>query len=831
MKTKLLLVVGLLFAATAVSAQEYLQMIDEGTHTVSEISANAEAYFADKDKGRGSGYKQFKRWQYMANRQQDVNGYLTPVTEKISQLEAQNAYLNETAGSRPLLDANWEELGPFSWNQTSAWSPGVGRVTGIAIDPADQNHIIVGANTGGVWRTTDGGGTWTPLGDYFTNLRVYSVAMDPNNSDIFYFGSSSGLVYKSSDVGATWSQLADLSDSIVNKILVNPDDSNTIFATSSSGGVYRTTDGGFIWDPVITGTGYDVEFKPGDTSIVYASGNGFHRSIDGGATFTQITGFDSGAKMIGVSPANEQVVYVLDADGGGFGSIYRSDDEGLTFTELPHANRNYFGYDVNGVESGGQAPRDMAIAVNPSDVDEVHIAGILTWRSTDGGINFENTSDWIPQQAAGAGKGYCHADVDIMEYVGTNLYVGTDGGIFKAETPAVTSATMYEDITDGLGIRQFYKIGVSQTDPVVITGGSQDNGTGRYSEAEGWTDWLGADGMETFVDKYQTNRIFGTSQNGQLYRSYNGGQGIFYIPEPPPGEGNWVTPFEQDPEIDETIYVGYDMVWKSENNGNQWSAISQDLSLSLNEMKIAPSNNQIIYASRGAFTYKTEDGGATDWQQMATVGSIINSIAIHPLDPNKVAIATSAAERVYVTEDGGVTWNSMSLNLPPFNALAVVWDNNGEDGLYVGMDYGLYYIDNTFSEWQPYFNNLPNVIVNELEINFAEGKIYAGTYGRGLWVSPTQDGTIVLGNENTLLTEEKVSLFPNPAANELTIQLTEAMETDIRIFDVSGKLVIYQADVAINGRHTLNISSLTKGVYFVRLNSDFGTVTQKIIKQ
>ena len=614
--------------------------------------------------------------------------------------------------------------------------------------------------------------------------------------------------------------------------MVNPNDSNMIFASSSNAGIYRTTDGGTNWDLVASPGGYDIEFKPGDTNVVYVSGIGFHVSTDGGANFTEVGGFDSGAKMIGVSADDANVVYLIDADGNQFGSIYRSDDSGVTFTELPHAGRNYFGYDTNGFDPGGQAPRDMDIAVNPNDVDEVHIAGVLTWRSLDGGQNFSNTSDWIPQDAGAANKGYCHADVDILVFEGGTLYVGTDGGVFKAETPATTESGMYEDLTDGIGIRQFYKIGVSRTEDVVVTGGSQDNGSSFYSEATGqWIDWVGADGMEGFVDKNDTDIMFAMIQFGAMYRTTTGGTSLLNIPEPPPGGGNWVTPFEQDPVVDGTIYVGYDRVYKSTNYGNSWGpAISQDFLVSLDEMKIARTNNQIIYASRGGFIYRTTDGGATDWEQLTIPGGLINNFAIHPENPDKVAVATNGAEKVYITEDGGQTWTSYLMNLPNFQALSIVWDNNGEDGLYVGMDYGIYYIDNTFTEWQPYFNNLPNVIINEMEINFAEGMIYAGSYGRGLWVSPTQYGTI-LGAEDSVLTEEKVSLLPNPANNEVVIQLTESMEADIRVFDMAGKLVIYKPNITINGRHTLDISKLNTGIYFVRMNSDFGTVTKRLIKE
>lgn len=831
MKIRFLLSTALVLFFGTVYSQEYLEMIEAETYTVAEIVENAEAYFEDKDKGRGSGYKQFKRWEYMANRLMDENGYLVPVTERLSELERYNAYLNETADQRVSLNDNWVELGPTSYNATTHWSPGVGRVTGIAVDLTNEDHMIIGANTGGVWRTTDGGANWTPMSDYFSNLYVYSVAIDPTDSDTYFFGSSSGLIYKSEDAGATWTEIADLSSSLVNKILINPDNTDIIFASSQNAGLFRSTDGGVTWtEPIPTDNrSYDMEFKPGDTNTVYASGNGFHVSTDGGATFTTITGFANDAKMIGVSANDNSVVYVVEANGGSFGGFYASSDSGNTFTELDHTGRNYFGYDTAGFDSGGQAPRDMDITVNPNDVNEVHIAGILTWRSTDGGANFSITSDWIPDNAASANIGYCHADVDILEFIGTNLYAGTDGGIFKAANTASVNSNYYEDLTDGIGIRQWYKIGVSQTPEVVVTGGSQDNGSSFYKASTGeWIDFVGADGMEGFVDKDDTDVVYAMIQFGAMYRTDNGGATLINLPEPPPGGGNWVTPFEQDPTVTNTIYLGYRRVYKSENKGGNWAPISQDIGANFDEMKIAKSNNQVIYASRSSLIYRTEDGGATDWTQLPQPGGIINNFAVHPSDPNTIAAVTTSSNKVLISEDGGQTWNNRLLNLPNFAALSVVWDGSDVNGLYVGMDYGIYYIDDTLSEWQVYNNNLPNVIVNELEINNADGMIYAGTYGRGLWASPVVN--IVLGTED-FLNGAEVGIYPNPANDEVKIVLEESMEADIRVFDVAGKLVIYQPDVYLENHHAIDVSNLNNGLYFIRINTENGSVTKKLMKR
>ena len=828
MKTNILLLICIFFLVQTSQSQDYLKMIEDETFSVAEIIENAEHYFAEKDKGKGSGYIQFKRWEYNALRLMNEEGYLPSIEENIKELERYNAYLNETSQSRQSGTGNWEELGPQDWNATTSWNPGVGRITSI---DGSGSFMIVGAETGGVWKTTDGGQSWTPLSDYFSNLYVYSVAIDPSNSSVYYFGSYSGLIYKSIDSGATWNFLGTAGNSRVNKIKIHPTNSNIMFATSENAGIYKSVNGGVNWSTAVTDSkGYDLEFKPGDPSVVYASGNGFHVSTNGGTSFTTIGGFGIYAKMIGVSADDASVVYVLEADGppyASFGGFYSSNDSGNSFTELNHAGNNYFGYSTTGQDSSGQAPRDMDIAVSPIDVNEVHIAGILTWRSLDGGISFTCTSDWIPDDAAAANIGYCHADVDIMKFNGAALLVGTDGGIFLANSGDIIDANFYTDITTGLGIRQFYKIGISQTANVMVSGGSQDNGTSFYTAANGWKDWIGADGMETFIDKNTTNTMYGTYQYGQLFRTEDGASSLIDIIEPGTGQGNWVTPFEQDPSVTNTIYLGYNMVFKSLNSGVNWTSISQTFG-NLNHLKIAPSNNQVMYAARTSLMYKTTDDGTTNWSQITSPGGEINSIAIHPANPNLAAVATTSANKVYVTTDGGTTWTNYLFNLPSFSALSVVWDDNGADALYVGMNYGLFYIDNTFSEWQPYNNNLPNVIVNELEINSVDGKVYAGTYGRGLWASPK--GTPSLGTQD-FLSETNITLYPNPANKTVTINLQKNIESDIRIFDMLGKLVIYQSDVFISKEQTIDISKLNNGIYFIRINSMKGSVTKKFIKE
>jgi len=988
--------ITLLFAITlAINSwsQQYQKMISNGTHTVQEIQTKAEAHFDIAGRGRGTGYKQFKRWEYKALRTMDESGMLKTPDFYYNELQNYNNYVNQNLESRAAAaTGNWEELGPKTWNDAASngWNPGVGRVTSIAVDLGNSNHIIIGANTGGVWKTTDGGNNWTVLTDNLSNLSVTALTMDPTNTSTYFWGSTGGVIFKSTDAGSTWSLLADTGNGNVNKILIDPTNTAKMYCSVQYGGIYKSTDSGANWTVINSSatTGYDVEFKPGDTNIIYATGDEFYKSTDGGGSFTNphsslsswtqenvvgtrnwtndnsnqngsvspktgasmalffyadyshpvtrlvspelnILGsttpqlkfsytnvdwgasflnelrvlyktsvgdswteigsytsavntwadvtlslpsatstyyiafeatnnygrgitlddvsveditlgtifqdgfelgpnsFSGGAKMMGVSADDSSVIYVLEEDGGAFGGFFKSIDEGATFTKLNHAGKNYFGYSSAADDDSGQAPRDMDVAVNPTDVNEVHIAGVNTWRSSDGGANFNITSQWTPGNAAGQNIGYCHADVDILEFIGSTLYVGSDGGIFLAENTTTVSSNYYRDITSGLGIRQFYKIGVSHSDPEIVTGGAQDNGTSVYDTTANWKDWLGADGMESFVDKDDNTILYGTSQSGSLYKSTNTGTSYFGLSEPDGKSGNWITPFEQDPLITNTIYSGYDQVYKSTNGGTSWNAISQVFSGNLNHLKIAPSNSNTMYASRGADMFRTTDGGLTNWATLTGFSGSVNSIAIHPTDPTRVAIATTGANKVYVSTDSGDTWSSYLFDLPSFSALALVWENNGKNGLYLGMNYGVYYMDNTTpTNWLPFSNNLPNVEISEFEINTANNKIYAGTYGRGVWKSDLYDTAVLSTDDFELKT---ITVYPNPATKLLNLSWNKSDEVSIKMFNSIGKLVFFAKGVSLLESMQIDVNSFATGMYFVKINTANGVTTKKVM--
>lgn len=846
MKKILLLILSLGFFIH-LSAQDYKTLIAERTHTIEHVIEVAEQHFDSVGRGRGTGYKQFRRWQYFAERTMDETGKLKSPEFYYNELQNYNAQINNEGVLARTLVGTWEEMGPTYWNATTGYNPGVGRITSIAIEQSNLDHIIAGSETGGVWKSTDGGLNWTVLTDNLANIDVHSLAIDPLDSSTYYWGSTAGTIFKSSDGGATWTIQGNLPGGRVNKILIDPTNSSKMYASAQGSGLYKSTDGGTTWTSIYFAPmnhGYDFEFKPGDPSIVYASGNEYYKSTDGGASFTRIDGvgdnqFSSGSKMMAVSPNNPSVVYVLEDSQGAFGALYKSEDSGTTFIKLEHTDKNYFGY-ASDPESEddvglGQAPRDMDIVVNPNDVNDVHIAGINTWRSTNGGSNFTITSQWTPGQANWLDIGYCHADVDIMEFVGESpnakLFLGTDGGVFRADNPTVVNSDYYTDLTTGMGIRQFYKIGISQTNPVIVTGGSQDNGSSVLRADGNWIDWWGADGMEGFVDKNDSQILYGTSQYGGFVKSFTGGNSVVGITQPD-GKGggpewNWIVPFEQDPIEQDVIYCAFDQVYKSMDGGISWTVISQNFNADIDHFKVAPSNTNYMYlAIDGVFWYTT-NGGSIWLQSGLNLGfGRVNDIAVHPTDPSKIAIATTNNQKVYVSTDHGVNWSPIKWDLPSFASLAVTWQNNDKDGLYVGMNYGVYYTDNDLgNSWALFNNGLPNVRINELEINTLENKIYAATYGRGLWRSNLYDATLSVKNFEL----SEVSMFPNPATNEFNLKGNLGELVNIRIYNTQGKLVFFTKMVDISSGFRIDTAALDSGVYFVKLNNTDGEITKKLI--
>jgi PKD repeat protein/photosystem II stability/assembly factor-like uncharacterized protein len=746
MKFHFFLFLILIFSVNNLSAQRWVELMNDQFTDFNTVKQAFEAEWGSRPYERGKGWKQYRRWEYFMEDRTFPHGK-RPRPEQAweEHLKFKNRYDRvPTSASR---SANWAPLGPANWNNTSGWNPGNGRINCVEQDPNNPNVIYVGAASGGLWKSTNSGQTWVCLTDNLPVLGVSAILVDPTNSNIVYLGSGDGNgsdtysvgVLKSTDAGNTWNNTG-LSwninnNRLVRRMVMHPTNNQVILAATNDG-IYRTVDGGQNWTQTQGGSMRDVEFKPGEPNVVYACTDQFFKSTNGGLNFSQITTGLPGASAvnrasIAVSPANPNYVYILFGDEGdsGYYGLYRSTNSGSSFT-LRSNSPNIFTYDTQGSGTGGQSWYDMALAVSPTNAEEVYSGGINVWKSTNGGTAWTCLTHWVHPSSIG----YVHADIHTLDFFGSTLYCGSDGGIFRS----IDAGNNWTDLSVGLEIMQLYRFGVSAQNAYRIIGGAQDNGTNLLINGQ-WNHVLGADGMEAAIDYSNSQYMYGTTQNGGLNASTDGGQNWFDIAPPNAGSGAWVTPYVIDPNVPSTLYAGYAEVWKSTDRGLNWTAISNfGSSNNLNYLAVAKSNSNFIYAGRSSALFRSSNGG-TSWSNITPpVTSAIKYIVIDPLDENRIWVSLSgfsAGQKVYYSSDGGQNWQNISGNLPNLPVNCIEYQAGSADGLYVGTDVGIYYKDNNLSNWQSFMTGLPNVIVNELEIHYGVGKIRAATYGRGVWES------------------------------------------------------------------------------------------------
>jgi photosystem II stability/assembly factor-like uncharacterized protein len=749
MKHLLLFLFPIFLMSNISQAQEYVRLMEEQNSSFYDIQQSFNDHWENKSYEKGKGWKQFKRWEwFMEPRVYPSGKLINPSLAYEEYKKFKNKYVLPK-GSINNKTSNWTPMGPTSWTSTG-WNPGIGRINAITVDPNNSNVIYVGAPAGGCWKTTDGGNSWTPLTDDLSSLGVSGIAVDPSNSNIVYIATGDGDgndtysigVMKSTDGGTTWNSTglnwSTTQSRVMRKIIIDPNNSNVLFVASSAG-LYKSIDAGTTWNMTLGGSIRDVEFNPGNSNTVFScTQNVVYKSTNGGNAFSSISNglppsSAVGRYSIAVTPNDTNYVYVLasnDNDASFYG-LYRSTDGGNTYS-LRTNTPNVFGYNTNGGDSGGQSWYDMALAVSPTNKNEVYTGGINVWKSTNGGISLTALSQW--NWPTGSYE-YVHADIHTIDFYGNELFVGSDGGIFKS----INSGGSFSDLTFGIQHSQFYRLGTSQSNAGILMAGAQDNGCFLLDNGS-WTHVTGADGMECVVDYSNNNIMYATSQNGTVYKSTNGGASFNGISGSIGGNGAWVTPYTLDPVNPNTIYLGYADVYKSTNGGTSWNTISNfPGSADLKSLVVAPSNNNVLYAATNNIIYTTTNAGSV-WTDI-TAGlpnNVITYITVHDLNPSILWVSLSgfnSGDKVYKSIDGGSNWTNVSGNLPNLPINCVVYEYGTNNGIYVGTDMGIYYKNDDLIGWQAFMTGLPNVIVNELEIQYSSGKIRAATFGRGVWES------------------------------------------------------------------------------------------------
>jgi hypothetical protein len=768
--------------------------------TLSNIEQQATIYFDRVGTGKGTGHNQYQRWLYEQKFHLKSDGHFISLEDESKAYELATVSMQAPKSSHR---AAWIELGPNNWNYTSGWNPGVGRVRGVAVHPSNTNKIFAASDGGGIWRTTNGGTSWSPM---ITNqnaawMKTYDVEIAPSNQNYVYACLRPGGVIKSTNGGTTWSATSS-GPSSAKKVLIHPSAPNTVLVAATNG-IWRSTNGGSSWTLEQSGNFEDIEFKPNNTNYVYACGSTIYcRSTNNGQSWTTITSglVGSGRRMLAVSPANGSYVYMVQASGNIFGRLYRSTNNGASWTTRvtgSATSNNYFGYNTNGVDSRGQAGHDMAICVNRTNINEVHIAGIICWKSTNGGTSFTAETVWSYPNSTG----YNHADVHGLEWVNNTIYSCSDGGIYKS----TNNGGDWTDLSSGLGVRQFYRISNSKTSANVVCGGAQDNGTSMRQSSGQWFDWLGADGMDCIISPTNANYAIGTSQFGSIYKTTNGGSSRSNLSKP--NSGNWVTPLASHPTIQNTVYGGWQGVYKSTNYGSSWTKISGTTIPSgqkLNCLAVAPSNANYIYASRSSTLYRTTNDGSS-WSTYSSGGGTISSIAVSATNPNKVYITTtSSSNNVKVSTNGGSSWTTISSGLPTIAARSIAVDDDANETLFVGMNIGVYTRNNSNTAWTQAATGLPLVAINEVEIQQSSNKLRVATYGRGLW---------------------ETSITNTVACNPPSVRWVNSITTNSAKtnWSASASATYYQVRYRVNGTSAWSYASWTTGTNRVLTGLTTGT--------
>ena len=809
---------------------------------------------------KGQGYKQFKRWEWFWESRLLPNGEFPSPTINIDEYQKYYASYSSKNSLRPLSSDNWEFKGP-------AISPGgyygLGRLDCIAFHPTNKQIFWVGSPSGGLWKTTDGGSTWATNTDGLPVLGVSDIAIDPTNTNIMYIatgdgdviysnGSRSIGVLKSRDGGSTWSGTG-LSHTVAEKkfirrLLIHPKNPQILLAASSDG-LWMTSNGGKAWTNQQPGYFIDVEFHPTDPSIVYASTvyltsdtlAQIYRSTNSGSSWTSVASLeDVGRIELAVTKHSPNVVQALCANlSWGLAGIWTSSNSGASFIETfkgtPTTNLLCSEYDATG--QGGQGWWGLALGINPYNDNEMWVGGINTWKSIDGAQTWGLNSFWAPEIERNPNQvQLVHADKHFFAYHPLDsgvLFECNDGGLYKT----TNSGKDWIDLSNGLGISQIYRIGVSQTVENNVICGLQDNGS-KLIDSNVWVEATGGDGMNCIIDYTNENIIYTSAQNGMIYRTDNeqDTQEMISINIPAGQEENtspsgaWITPYVIHPTNPNILFAGYKKVYKTTNQGDSWSAISPELtSDNLRFIAIAPSDANTIYASTFDSLYSTSDGGI-NWQYIP-IGipqADISCIAVDPANPKKIFITISGyivGSKVFVSPDGGQNWYNYSGSLPNVPANCITYLKGSNEGLYIGTDIGVFYTDASMTDWVPYQNGLPSVIVNDLEISYNDNKLWAGTYGRGLWKTDLYTGAVGIETQNI---NKEIYIFPNPNIGKFSVQVPDNKQYDVAVCNMHGEVVFEERQIH-SSQNIIELNDVKPGVYFVRLTIDNTTISRKII--
>ncbi len=706
-----------------------------------------------------------------------------------------------------------------------------GRIADVVIHPRSRGTWYVAVGSGGVWKTENAGTTWSPIFDGQGSYSIGCVTLDPRDPDVVWVGTGENVggrhvgygdgVYRSRDAGKTWENLGLRASEHIGRIVVDPRDSAVVYVAAQGPlwnaggerGLYKTTDGGKSWERILGGGEYtgvnEVVMDPTDPDVLYASTHqrfrdvaalvdggpesGIHKSTDGGKTWRRIKkGLpeeDMGRIGLAVSPLDPSIVYATVELAQRKGGFYRSTDRGESFEK----RSDYL--------PGGTGPHYyQEIFASPHQKGRVYETDVWLHVSEDGGKTFEPI-----------GEKHKHSDNHALAFVASDpdyLLAGCDGGLYESFDRGGTWK-----FVANLPLTQFYKVAVDYDRPFYnLYGGTQDNNTqggpSRTDNVNGIrnSDWfitLFADGYQTAVDPTNPDIVYSEWQEGNLVRyDRRTGEIVYIQPQPEKGDPhdrfNWDAPILISPHDPARLYYASQRLFRSDDRGETWRALSGDLTRGLDRLKLpmmgrvqsidavwdlsamsvygtitslsqSPLVEDLLYVGTDDGLIQTsEDGGAT-WRRIDRLPGagerfFVNDIKADLHDPDKVYVSVDQHKAgdfspyLFESDDRGLSWRSLASSLPDRHLVwRLVQDHVDPKLLFVGTEYGLFFSPDAGERWIELKGDVPTIPFRDLAIQKRECDLVGASFGRGFFI--LDDYTPLRGMTEAALAQE-AKLFP-----------------------------------------------------------------------
>ena len=721
---------------------------------------------------------------------------------------------------------NWELAGPTNIG---------GRITDVVIAANDPLTWYIGAATGGIFKTTDGGATWE---NTFTTADVISIgdlAIDPTDDQVIYAGTGEANassqsfygngMYKSTDAGMTWEHIGLEYSAYIGRIIVDYDNPQRVyvaacgnlFTPDENRGVYKSLDGGATWERILfltdSTSAVDLVQHPQDPDVLYATmwermrglnyrrsfgvSSGIYKTTNGGDTWQELTGGlpagqEAGRIGIDIALSNPQVLYAFYDMPNYEVRIYKSGDGGVSWVRK---NDSY----LQGMSSNygwyfGQ------IRIDPANENRIFVMGIYAYRSDNGGDSWSELGNYS-----------FHVDHHALAFTPSGTCIeGNDGGLYTSSNYGNTWTKI-----NNLPITQFYNIEMDYLYPQRVEGGTQDNGTVRTvtGNTSDWFGILGGDGFYTVVDYTNSNVIYAEYQYGGLNKSTNGGgsfQGIGY--EMSGDRTNWSSPYVIDPQEHTVLYFGTYRVWKSLNSGSSWTPVSADLTdgddysgwHTISTLAVSPLNPAVVLAGTDDGHVHISLNGGTTWNEISQgiPKRWITCVAADPFDASAIYTTVSGFRwdepqpHVFKSTDLGQTWIDISANLPDIPMNWIVLDPDYPGRLIVASDAGVFYSLDGGESWTGISQGLGNVPVLTMKIHPPTRTLLIGTYGMSSYKIGLDDITVGVKDQSSADNKGVAfDLYPDPlkvsAGQQVTVSYTlpEPSRIELSVFDITGRKV------------------------------------------